>query len=71
MVKTGDRIRIIGYKCGKTCQSKYSCMGMIKGIELEIVAIQPHGPITVRYGNTDMTIGREMFEKLDYELVKD
>jgi Fe2+ transport system protein FeoA len=70
-IKKGDKIRITGFSCGGTCQHRFSCMGMIIDREFIIKEIQPfHGPIVVNLNGTEFTIGRGMFEKLDYEVIR-
>lgn len=70
-LEVGNKIRIIGFDCGRCCKSRYSCMGIIKNVVMEIKTIQPlHGPIVVKVGNSEYSIGRGMFNKLKYEVIK-
>jgi len=67
----GDRIKILGYSCGRSCNLKFLQMGIIKGTEMEVVSVQPiGGPIVVKVGNAEYTIGRGMMSKLEYEIIE-
>ncbi|GAG09571.1 unnamed protein product [marine sediment metagenome] len=73
-LKEGDRIKVIGFSCGRQCKDRFSCLGILEGKELEIITIQPfHGPITVSFGhsgNDTFTIGRGIMNKLEYEMIE-
>jgi len=73
-LKEGDRIKVTGFSCGYQCKNRFSCLGILEGKELEIITMQPfHGPITVAFGNSGddtFTIGRGMFEKMQYEVIE-
>ena len=69
-LKAEDKIRITGFNCGRACHHRYSCMGIIVGKILTIKVLQPfYGPIVVTIDGSEYTIGRGMFEKLEYEEV--
>jgi len=69
MLKIGDKFKIIGFNCGKRAEQRLSHMGIIRGKEATIESIQPiHGPVTIKVGNTTISIGRGLFEKIKYEL---
>ncbi len=67
----GDKIRVININGGYTCKRKFSVMGIREGSILKITSIQlGHGPYTVKCNKTKLTIGRGMFNKIKYELIK-
>jgi len=70
-LKEGDKIKIIGFNCGHCAMQRFCHMGILCGKEATIEAIQPfHGPVTIKIGKTTASLGRGMFEKLEYELIE-
>lgn len=67
-IKVGTKIKILGYNCGDMCEHRFSCCGFIVGKVLTIEAVQPYGPVTVRTNGDTFTIGRNMFNRLVYEV---
>ncbi len=71
-IKVGDIIEITGFDCGKKCNSRYNCMGLIKGRRMEIVSMQPFkGAITVKFCGEMVSVGRKMFKKLRYKKIEE
>ena len=71
-LKPKDKIKVTGFNCGYCAQQKFCHMGIICGKEIEIEAIQPmDGPVTVKVGRASISIGRGMFNKIQYEIKKD
>ena len=65
-----NKVKIIGFNCGRQCLHKFSVMGIRIGSELELVSEQPfNGPITVKVGESMVSIGNRMWDKLRYEEV--
>jgi len=70
-LKEGNKIKITGINCGRVCSSRYSCMGILENTIMEIISIQPlKGPIVVKVGESEYSIGRGMFSKLEYEIIE-
>ena len=69
-MKQGDKIKILGFNCGKCAEQRLCHIGIICGKEAEIIIFQPfHGPVTLKVGQTTVTIGRGLFEKIEYEVI--
>lgn len=69
-LQVGDRIRVTGFNCGHQAYHRFMSMGIRKDSELEIVSFQPsEGPITVKIGNSEVSIGQGMFVKLCYDII--
>lgn len=67
-LKVGDKIRITGFQCGHCCSDRFSCMGILIGKTMTIKSIHPfRGPIVVDINQSEYTIGRGMFEKIEWE----
>jgi len=59
------KARVIELSGGHTFQQKLRLVGVIKGKTLEIIATQPfHGPVVVRIDDNEITLGREMAERI-------
>ena len=56
-IKTGDRIKIIGFNCGSCAEQRLCHMGILCGKDATIEAMQPsRGPITLTVGRTTVSI---------------
>ena len=70
-LKFGDRIKITGFNCGYCAEQKLCHMGILCGKEATIEAMQPsHGPVTLTVGRTTVSIGRGLFSKIEYVIIK-
>jgi Fe2+ transport system protein FeoA len=70
-LKIGDKIKIIDFNCGTRAYLKLQRMNIRYDSILKIMAIQPYGPITVKTGNSEYTIGKMLFDKLIYEVIEE
>jgi Fe2+ transport system protein FeoA len=70
-LKPKDKIKVIGFNCGHCAQQRFCHMGIICGKEIEIICMQPmDGPITVKVGQAEISIGKGMWNKLEYEKIE-
>jgi len=63
----GDKYKIIGFNCGRYAMSRLSSMEIVEGAIIEIEAVQPVGPITIKVNKSIYTLGRGLFDKLILE----
>jgi len=70
-LKTGDKILVLNLNCGALAYRRFCTMGIRPGNELIIKSIQPYGPITVEQNRTELSIGRGLFSKIEYEVIED
>ena len=71
-LKIGDNIKVLNFDCGARAIRKFHRLGIKYDSILEIISIQTvHGHIIIKVGNTTVSIGRNMFDKLKYELLND
>jgi len=68
-IKSGDKIKVISCDCGYRALDRLNVMGIHDGDILEIVSIQPAGPITIKHKKTELSIGRGLFKKIIFEVV--
>ena len=69
-VIVGNKYKVIDCDCGRIATKRLSVMNIRRDSILEIVSIQPDGPITVNVGKSTYSIGRVMFNKLILEEIK-
>ncbi|MEF8847884.1 MAG: FeoA family protein [Candidatus Thermoplasmatota archaeon] len=64
-IKNGEKAKIISIKGGHGFQRKIACMGLREGKKVKMISRQPlRGPLTVKFGNCNVTIGRGMAKKI-------
>ena len=68
-MKIGDKYKVLDFDCGKKAISKLNTMNIHKDSILEIIAIQPHGPYTIKVNKSEYTIGRGLFDKIKCEMI--
>jgi len=69
-MEKGKKYKVVGCNCGRIATNRLLTMGIIKDSILEIIAIQPIGPITFKVGKSEYTLGRGLFDKLILEEIK-
>jgi len=69
--KVGDKVKVSYFYAGVSARSRLNKMNIREGTELEVVSHQPFdGPITVKVGNSEQTIGRGLAMKIECEELK-
>ncbi len=67
-LKTGEKAKIISIRGGHGFCRKLGCMGLREGQTVKMVSRQPFmGPLTISFGNCNVTIGRGMAHKIIVE----
>lgn len=67
-LKPGTKAKIITIRGGRNFQRKMNCMGIREGKIIEVKSKQPlMGPLTIKHGNSNFTIGRGMAHKIMVE----
>jgi Fe2+ transport system protein FeoA len=69
-LQPGQKIEIVGINGGKQVHHKFNVMGIRIGSILTFKTVQPlEGPYTIELGSSTLSIGRGMFDKLEYKLI--
>ena len=68
-MKEGDKFKVIGFDCGYRAKHRLTIMGIVEGKEIEILAIQPVGPYTIKVGKSEYSVGRGLFNKIITEKI--
>ena len=66
-VKPGERVKFVTVTGGRRLQARLAAMGMIPGVELEVICNNFQGPFIVAIRNSRVMIGRGMAQKIEVE----
>ena len=64
-VAAGDRVRVKAVHAGRGLQSRLASMGLIPGVELEIIRNTSGGPFVVGIKETRLMLGRGMAHRIE------
>lgn len=64
MVKAGERVRLVAVDAGCGLQTRLTAMGLIPGVELEVVRNSQHGPFIVAVKGCRMVLGHGVTQKI-------
>jgi ferrous iron transport protein A len=64
MVGPGRRVRLVGVQAGRGLQARLAAMGLVPGMELDVVANAMGGPLVVAINGTRLVLGRGMAHKI-------
>ena len=68
--KPKDKVKVMYIGAGISARSKLNKMNIREDTELELVTVQPFGgPITVKVGSSEQTIGRGLAMKIGCEMI--
>ena len=67
MVTVGRRVRLVGVHAGRGLQGRLAAMGLLPGVEIEVVSRSLHGPFVVAVKGSRVMIGRGMAHKIMVE----
>ena len=66
--KAGDTFKVMGYNCGHIAKNRLLSMGIRIGSIIKIKYTQPiKGPITIKVGVSEYSIGRGLINKIILE----
>jgi len=63
-IRPGQRVCVVGVNAGRNMQGRLLAMGLIKGAEISVISKAGHGPLLISLGESRMTIGHGMAEKI-------
>ncbi|MBW2100169.1 MAG: ferrous iron transport protein A [Deltaproteobacteria bacterium] len=64
MVGIGERVRFRAVNAGRGLQSRLASMGLMPGVELEVVSNNSCGPFIIDVHGSRLMLGRGMAEKI-------
>ena len=63
-VSAGNRVRVVGMCAGRGQQRRLAALGVVPGVEIEVVSKALHGPCVLAVKGGRLVIGRVMAHKI-------
>ncbi len=63
-VQAGRRVRLIAVDAGHGLQGRLAAMGLVPGVEIEVLRNSMHGPFLVEVKGSRIMLGRGMARKI-------
>ena len=60
----GERVRLVGVDGGRTLQARLAAMGLVPGVELEVLRSTSRGPSVVAVLGSRVILGKGMARKM-------
>jgi len=60
----GKRLRLLNVNAGQAIQSRLAAMGLVPGVELEVITNHSRGPLVLAVDDSQIMLGRGMAEKV-------
>ena len=67
MVHPGRRVRLVSVNGGRGLQSRLASMGLVPGVEMEVVSSRVQGAFIVEAKGSRLMLGRGMVRKIMVE----
>ena len=64
IVQVGRRVRFVAVDAGRGLQSRSSSMGLVPGVEIEVLRNSLQGPFLIAVKGSRIMIGRGMAQKI-------
>ena len=64
MVHPGRRVRLVSVNGGRGLQSRLASLGLVPGVEMEVVSSRAHGAFIVEAKGSRLMLGRGMVRKI-------
>lgn len=64
IVQVGRRVRFVAVDAGRGLQSRLSSMGLVPGVEIEVLRNSLQGPFLIAVKGSRIMIGRGMAQKI-------
>jgi len=64
MVKAGQRVHLVAVDAGCNLQTRLTEMGLVPGVEIEVVRNSLHGPFIVAVKGSRMVLGHGITQKI-------
>ncbi len=67
IVQAGRRVRFVSVDAGHGLQGRLAAMGLVPGVEIEVLRNSLHGPFLVAVKGSRIMLGRGMAQKIVVE----
>ncbi len=67
MVAAGKKVKLLTVNAGRGLKARLANMGLVPGVELEVISNSRRGPFIVAVKETRFLLGRGMANKIEVE----
>jgi len=67
MVAAGKKVKLLTVNAGRGLKARLANMGLVPGVELEVISNSRRGPFIVAVKETRLLLGRGMAHKIEVE----
>lgn len=67
IVQVGRRVRFVAVDAGRGLQGRLAAMGLVPGVEIEVLRNSLHGPFLIAVKGSRIMLGRGMAQKIVVE----
>uniref|UniRef100_A0A7C4RQI0 Ferrous iron transport protein A n=1 Tax=Desulfatirhabdium butyrativorans TaxID=340467 RepID=A0A7C4RQI0_9BACT len=67
IVQAGRRVRFVAVNAGHSLQGRLASMGLVPGVEIEVLRNSPHGPFLIAVKGSRIMLGRGMAHQIVVE----
>jgi len=67
MVQKGRKARLVGVNAGHGLRARLAALGLVPGVEIEVISNSPWGPFIVAVKESRVILGRGMADKIEVE----
>lgn len=64
IVQAGRRVRLVSVEAGHGLQGRLAAMGLVPGVEIEVLGNSFHGPFLIAVKDSRIMLGRGMAQKI-------
>ncbi|MBI5592330.1 MAG: FeoA domain-containing protein [Deltaproteobacteria bacterium] len=64
IVQAGRRVRLVSVEAGHGLQGRLAAMGLVPGVEIEVLGNSLHGPFLIAVKGSRIMLGRGMAQKI-------
>ena len=64
IVQVGRRVRIVALDAGHGLQGRLAAMGLVPGVEIEVLRNSTHGPFLIEVKGSRIMLGRGIAQKI-------
>jgi Fe2+ transport system protein FeoA len=64
IVQAGRRVRLVAVDAGRGLQGRLAAMGLVPGVEIEVLRNSMHGPFLIEVKGSRIMLGRGMAQKI-------
>lgn len=64
IIKAGRRVLLIAVDAGQGLQGRLAAMGLVPGVEIEVLRNSAHGPFLIKVKDSRIMLGRGMAQKI-------